>query len=97
MDRICVVCNNPIDEAQIRLEGVTVSSDDANRPWLWGPLTVHEDCRIRLRTPWEPFLGNGYMSTWEIVDRDAEIPEPVFTAPPDLDDDEDWVEDAPEA
>jgi hypothetical protein len=94
MDRLCTICENPITGPKIRLEGVTASSDDPDRPWLWGPLTVHDNCRLDIRSPWEPFIGNGYMLTWEIVDRDAEIPTAVFTAPPDTDDDG-WVEEEP--
>jgi hypothetical protein len=77
---ICAVCKTPLTSPKIRLEGVTASSDDPHRPWLWGPVMVHDPCRLELQTPWDDVVGD-FMRTYEMVDRDSEIPVPVFSEP----------------
>jgi len=48
----------------IRLEGVTHTS--APKAWVWGPVPVHEDCRLRLKTPYDDRVGiDGYIRTWQ--------------------------------
>jgi len=57
----CEVCGNPIEPnavGRIRLEGVT--HDSAPKAWVWGPVAVHEDCRVLLKTPYDDQLGKGY-------------------------------------
>jgi hypothetical protein len=67
MEYICAVCDKPIEpdtQGKIRLEGVTRKS--APNAWVWGPVTVHEDCRLRLETRYDDQVGvNGYIRTWQ--------------------------------
>jgi hypothetical protein len=68
MTHICHVCNETITpdaDGRIRVEGIT---EGANRKaWVWGPVTVHDACRLRLVTPYDDRLGNGYTATWETM------------------------------
>ena len=64
----CYVCHKMIDPHQrrIRWEGVTRAPEQST--WIWGPVPVHEDCRLRLRTPFDDCVGSdGYISTWELL------------------------------
>jgi hypothetical protein len=64
---VCEVCGERIEpdaRGKIRLEGVTHQS--APKAWVWGPVPVHEDCRLRLRTPYDDRVGiDGYIRTWQ--------------------------------
>jgi hypothetical protein len=64
---VCEVCGEriqPDHQGKIRLEGVTHAN--ARKAWLWGPAPVHEDCRLRLRTPYDDQVGvEGYIRTWQ--------------------------------
>jgi len=63
MDYTCHVCSQPIEpdsEGKVRLEGIT---PEDSRAWVWGPVTVHEDCRLRLTTPYDDRIGAGYAAT----------------------------------
>jgi hypothetical protein len=64
---VCEVCGEriqPDHQGKIRLEGVTHAN--ARKAWLWGPVPVHEDCRLRLRTPYDDQVGvEGYIRTWQ--------------------------------
>ena len=65
---MCEVCKQPINpdaRGKIRVEGVTHVS--APKAWVWGPVTVHEECRLHLHTPYEDQIGDGYISTWEMM------------------------------
>jgi hypothetical protein len=68
MEYVCEVCKHaipPDDRGKIRLEGVTHLS--APKAWVWGPVPVHDKCRLYLRTPYDDRIGAGYKSTWEMV------------------------------
>jgi len=70
MTHTCYVCAGNIDpnpNGQIRLEGITEATNEPGRPWVWGPVEVHEDCRLRLSTPYDDRIGADLMSTWEFV------------------------------
>ena len=61
----CHVCSqtvHPDDEGTVRLEGIT---PDDSKVWVWGPVPVHEDCRLDLTTPYDDRVGNGYTATWQ--------------------------------
>lgn len=64
---LCGVCGEriePDDHGKVRLEGVTHES--APKAWVWGPVPVHEDCRLRLDTPYDEQVGvDGYIRTWQ--------------------------------
>jgi hypothetical protein len=68
VEYVCAVCDEriePDDSDEVRLEGVTHQS--APKAWVWGPVTVHEDCRLRLQTPYDDRVGTegGYILTWQ--------------------------------
>jgi|ERR1035441_3106343 hypothetical protein len=66
MEYVCEVCKQTISpdaRGEIRLEGVTHVS--APKAWVWGPVTVHEECRLHLHTPYDDRIGAGYISTWQ--------------------------------
>jgi hypothetical protein len=64
---VCEVCGGRIEpdaRGKIRLEGVTHES--APKAWVWGPVLVHEHCRLRLQTPYDDRVGiDGYIRTWQ--------------------------------
>ncbi len=64
MEYVCAVCDERIepDDSKV-LEGVTRQS--APKAWVWGPVPVHEDCRLRLQTPYDDQVGteDGYIRT----------------------------------
>lgn len=65
MDYTCHVCTRAVEpdpEGKVRLEGVT---PDDSKAWVWGPVPVHEDCRLRFKTPFDDRLGAGYTATWQ--------------------------------
>ncbi len=65
MTYTCHVCRQTVQpdaEGKVRLEGITQGDSLA---WVWGPVSVHEDCRLRLTTPYDDRLGVGYVATWE--------------------------------
>lgn len=63
----CYVCGQQIDPSQeeggrIHQEGVT--EGPRGMAWVWGPKTVHEQCRLDLSTPFDDEIGDGrYVST----------------------------------
>jgi hypothetical protein len=62
----CHVCGAevaPDARGKIRLEGITHES--APKAWVWGPVPVHEDCRLKLSTPYHDQISTGYISTWQ--------------------------------
>lgn len=63
---ICHVCSRPIRAGRdglIQFEGVT---DAKTNMWLWGPVPVHDPCRLVLKTPYDTSIGNGkYLPAWE--------------------------------
>lgn len=68
MEYVREVCKEriyPNASRKIRLEGVTHAS--APKAWVWGPVTVHEECRLYLRSPYEDQIGDGYIATWEMM------------------------------
>jgi hypothetical protein len=65
MEYVCEVCEravSPDDHGKIRLEGVT--HERAPKAWVWGPVPVHDECRLDLQTPYDDQIGAGYISTW---------------------------------
>ena len=66
MEYTCAVCDKGIEpdaKGKVRLEGVTHSS--APKAWVWGPVPVHEDCRLTLQTPYDDRVGTEYIRTWQ--------------------------------
>jgi hypothetical protein len=66
MEWTCHVCSEhiePDDRGHIRLEGIT--KQPKGMAWVWGPVPVHEPCRLKLRTPYDDQVGDGYCSTWQ--------------------------------
>ena len=64
---MCEVCDERIEpdaKGKIRVEGVTHSG--APKAWIWGPVPCHDECRTRLRTPYDDLVGTGeYRLTWQ--------------------------------
>lgn len=61
----CFVCSRVIkqdEEGLIRTEGMLKSGTKA---WEWGPVPVHDDCRLNLKTPLDD--QDGYMSAWQLM------------------------------
>jgi hypothetical protein len=68
MEYVCEVCKKPITpdaRGKIRLEGVTHKS--APKAWVWGPVAVHDECRLNLCTPYDDQIGAGYTSIWQMM------------------------------
>jgi hypothetical protein len=66
MEYTCAVCHQGIEpdvRGKIRLEGVTHTK--APKAWVWGPVPVHEDCRLTLQTPYDDQVGTDYIRTWQ--------------------------------
>lgn len=65
----CYVCDKPLQLdklGRVRLEGVTVGSGKG--PWVFGPVLVHDPCRLELKTPYDERVGDGrYMATWQLL------------------------------
>lgn len=63
---VCHVCGRVIvadPDGRIRYEGVT---DTKTRMWIWGPVPVHDPCRLYVKTPFDTSIGNGkHLPTWE--------------------------------
>lgn len=65
LEHRCHVCSraiDPDDRGEVRFEGITQTT--AARPWVWGPVAVHEQCRLDLKTPFDDKVGDGFESTW---------------------------------
>jgi hypothetical protein len=66
MDLSCHVYGEqvaPGDDGKIRLEGIP--HIDTPKAWVWGPVVIHDNCRLRLKTPFDDQLGEAYMALWE--------------------------------
>ena len=66
MKYVCAVCDRHIEpdpQGKVRLEGVTHRK--APKAWVWGPVPVHEDCRLTLQTPYDGEVGIDYVRTWQ--------------------------------
>jgi hypothetical protein len=69
MQYTCYVCGRHIDPSQeedgsIHQEGIT--EGPRGMAWVGGPVTVHEQCRLDLRTPFDEEIGGGrFVSTWD--------------------------------
>jgi hypothetical protein len=64
----CHVCEQHIEPdayGRIRFEGVTEAP--RGKAWVWGPVAVHEDCRMGVVTPYDDKIGDGYVLTWQRV------------------------------
>lgn len=62
----CLICSGvvePNDNGEIRIEGVTEAPE--GKAWVWGPEVVHENCRLKLHTPFDGL--NGYVATWQMM------------------------------
>lgn len=77
MKYTCAVCRGtilPNDSGKVRLEGVTESP--RGKAWVWGPVPVHENCRLDLATPFDEGVGDRYIRTSDFLTaRDAAEPE----------------------
>ncbi len=68
MDFACHVCHEqvePDDDGKVQVEGV--SHVDMPKAWVWGPVVVHDQCRLRVKTPFDDRVGGEYMALWERV------------------------------
>jgi hypothetical protein len=68
VEYMCEVCKKlvlPDARGKIRLEGVTQIGTP--KAWVWGPVPVHEECRLHPHTPYDDQIGDGYISTWEMM------------------------------
>jgi hypothetical protein len=68
MEHVCHVCTLPVlpdVQGRVRVEGITLQ--DQPKQWVWGPVVVHEDCRMDVRTPYDDEVGGAYVSTWERI------------------------------
>ena len=66
MNYQCQVCGDvvsPDQEGKIRFEGVTEAPK--GKAWVWGPVVVHDGCRLQLVTPFDDRIGDGYVATWQ--------------------------------
>ncbi|MCA1603463.1 MAG: hypothetical protein LC776_18085 [Acidobacteria bacterium] len=53
----------PGDDGKVQIEGV--SHVDTPKAWVWGPVVVHDPCRLDLKTPLDDKIGQEYMALWE--------------------------------
>lgn len=53
----------PGNDGKIQLEGI--SHVNAPKAWVWGPVIVHDDRRLRLKTPFDDKIGLEYMALRE--------------------------------
>lgn len=66
MDVTCHVCHEQVEagcDGKVQLEGV--SHVDTPKAWVWGPVVVHDDCRLGLETPFDDKIGLEYMALSE--------------------------------
>jgi hypothetical protein len=59
----CFVCHQLITSEHQKgwwVEGVT---HQKTRIWVWGPVLVHYDCRMELKTPIDPIALSPYQAT----------------------------------
>ena len=62
MDFTCHVCHERVEagrDGKVQLEGV--SHVDTPKAWIWGPVVVHDHCRVQVKTPFDDQIG---WSTW---------------------------------
>jgi hypothetical protein len=60
------ICHKPVVpgfDRMVQLEGI--SHVDTPKAWVWGPGIVHDDCRLRLTTPFDDKVGQDYMALSE--------------------------------
>jgi hypothetical protein len=66
MDLNCHVCHKPVvpgHDRKVQIEGI--SHVKTPKAWVWGPVIVHDDCRLRLTTPFDDEVGQDYMTLSE--------------------------------
>jgi hypothetical protein len=70
----CFVCKRPIErlttglpDDRVHMEGV---SEEGTRNWVWGPVTVHYDCRLQLTTPYDDRIGLGFVAASDAMQYD---------------------------
>lgn len=65
----CYVCSRsvaPGRDGKVQREGITTERPPGG--WVWGPVVVHDDCRLELTTPLDDLVGDGqFVSTGERV------------------------------
>lgn len=68
MDTSCYVCHEPVApgrDGQMQCEGIyRLGKPEA---WVWGPVVVHDECRLDVKTPFDEKVGLDYMAAWERV------------------------------
>lgn len=64
---LCAVCLEEITTPTVRMEGVE-RDEAAGGGYVWGPVPVHEACRVHVRTPYDDRLGAGFVSTYDFVE-----------------------------
>jgi hypothetical protein len=66
MRYVCAVCSKEVEpdlRGEVRLEGITEAPK--GKAWVWGPVPVHEDCRLELATPYDD--SDEYVHTWQMM------------------------------
>ena len=66
MDMTCHVCHELVEpggDGKVQIEGV--AHVDTPKAWVWGPVVVHDPCRLNLKTPFDDKIGGEYMTLWE--------------------------------
>jgi hypothetical protein len=66
MDFNCHVCHRlvaPGHDGKVQIEGI--SHIDTPKAWVWGPVVVHDNCRLDLKTPFDDKIGLIYMALWQ--------------------------------
>lgn len=62
----CHVCHQHVEagrDGKVQLEGV--SHVGTPKAWVWGPVVVHDDCRVQVKTPFDDKIGLEYMALSE--------------------------------
>lgn len=64
---MCAVCLGEITTPTVRMEGVERDRQSGGG-YVWGPVPVHDPCRVLVKTPYDDEVGAGFVRTWDIVE-----------------------------